>query len=173
MICLRCVHNLDLREIRELDDLCQKLERSRNNGLGGNNRRKDGQDHTENEAAGRSGVEDRIRVCLRTHSQVRCLANIGQQQAGKTPAQPADLDRTHAKGAQVGEESLHSGEGEQHASQRSPAVFAMADQIIKGLAGVECFEHSGVEHDQVVDSEGCKQSEPNDDNGSELGNLSA
>ncbi len=95
------------------------------------------------------------------------LADVGKDEARERQAEPGELDGALAESAEVGEQGLHAGEGEQEAAEALPAVVAVADQVLEGEVGTEGLEDGIVVDGEVVDARREVEQQPDGDDGGE------
>lgn len=143
------------------------LERGRDDGLRGHDGSKDGDHQTRVQHARRDRVVERVVIRRRVHGDVRSLATVREQQARVRPTQPAELDGPHREGAQVGEQRLDAGEGQQDAAEHLPPLGLLLDEEPEGVVRVEGLEDGVIVHDEVVDAKRAQEAEPDDDDGRE------
>lgn len=100
---LRSMDHLDLREVAQLHDLGQKLERRSNNSLTCNNSSQNSNDQTWVQPSVRRSVEERVGVCSWVLAYVRGLADITEKEAGECVAEPTELDGSSRESSKVSE----------------------------------------------------------------------
>jgi hypothetical protein len=77
-------------------------------------------------------------------ANVCCLSAVCEEETRIRISKPTDLHRSTTEGANICKERFNTSETKQNASQASPAVVLIANEVIKSVVWIEALQHQVV-----------------------------
>ena len=143
----RGLHDVEARQVAELDRLSRERRGAGDRGLRGDHGGCGGEDHHRIERPARKRVIEGIVDGGGIGDQQRALAEVVQHQRRQHHREPADADRTLAEVPHVGVERFGAGEGEQHRAEHHERSQRVAGQEAVRVARVDGGQHGRIEPD--------------------------